>query len=70
MSDSTPIGDDFERIDQLCNRAIEHIGALSDFEADFVMSFVDRLDQYERRTLLSEKQRGVLDRIEKKLGGD
>ena len=65
---SSPVGDDFERIDKLCGRAMNHIGVLSDFQCEFLMDLVDRLDDHGPRTLLSEKQRDVIAGIETTLG--
>lgn len=67
-ADSTPIGDDFDRIDRLCNRALNHIGVLSEFQCTFLMDLVDRLDDYGPRTLLSPKQRDAIAGIETTLG--
>lgn len=69
-TDSTPLGDDFNRVDRLCSRAFEHIGLLSDFQHRFVMDLVDRLDKYGAQTLLSARQRKVIDRIEATLDGE
>lgn len=37
--------------------------SLNQWEADFVGKLRERYDQYGERTLLSEKQRGILDKI-------
>lgn len=69
-SDSTPIGDDFERVDKLLSRALERVGQLTPFQYDFVMTLIDRVDRYKAKTLLSDKQRAVLDAIDKRLAAE
>lgn len=66
-SGNTPLGDAFARADLIAAEAIDRIDELSDFEADFVSQLAARLGKYGKRTLMSDKQREVVDGLAKKL---
>ena len=62
-----PIGEEFEWLDKLADRAICDSTPLTDFQVDFVMRLSDRLERYGARTLVSRKERLVIDDIERRL---
>lgn len=58
----------FNRIDRALAQVIERPGDFDDFQVDFAMKLSDKLDKYGVRTFVSEKQWGVIERIERNLG--
>ena len=64
------IGDEIERINEILADAEGPNGMdLTDREQEFCDSMRERVEQYGRRTFISDKQMEVLDRIEAKLSG-
>lgn len=64
------IGDEIERIQEILADAEGPDGMnLSSWELNFLSDLEQRVEQYGRRTFISDKQMEVLDRIEAKLRG-
>ena len=61
------LGDEFDEIDAILKNAVENGDMLSDWENGFVYDLVERVEQYGRRTRISEKQREIINRINDKL---
>ena len=61
------LGDEFDEIDGILKNSVENGDMLSDWENGFVYDLVERVEQYGRRTRISEKQREIIDRINAKL---
>lgn len=61
------LGDEYDEIDGILKSAVENGDMLSDWENGFVSDLVDRVEQYGKRTRISEKQREIIDRINEKL---
>ena len=62
-----PIGAEFEWLDALAARAVCDSTPLTDFQVDFVMRLSDRLSRFKARTLISARERAVVDDIERRM---
>ncbi len=65
-----PIGEEFEWLDKLVSRAFEDFTPLTNFQVDFIMRLAPRLDRFKERTLISPKERAVIDDVAKRLDED
>jgi hypothetical protein len=61
------LGDDFMRVDGILKLAVENGDMLTEWENEFVYDLVERVEQYGKRTRISEKQMEVIDRISAKM---
>ena len=65
-----PIGEEFEWLNKLVSRAFEDFTPLTNFQVDFIMRLAPRLDRYKERTLVSPRERRVIDDVERRLDED
>jgi DNA polymerase III subunit epsilon len=66
-SDWAAVGRTPERLQELLKTANDYIDDLSDWEQDFVTDLAAKVSQYGDKTFMSDKQWGVLERIERKV---
>lgn len=56
-----------KQLDQLLTKCVEHDNLLSDWENSFVSDFIDKLEEYQEKILVSRKQQAIFDRLAEKL---
>lgn len=61
--------DDLKRITEILRDAQENSEELTGWEEEFVADILERVEQYGKRTRISEKQMEIIDRIGNKLYG-
>lgn len=61
------LGDDLDRVVRILGDAEENNETLSAWEDEFCADMRERVEQYGKRTRVSEKQMAALDRVETKL---
>lgn len=59
---------EFRRIDRLLGLVIERPGEFTQFQVDFAMTNAERLELYGRNANFSDRQKRVIDKIEKRVG--
>ena len=62
--------DHYKELEKVMSLAVENDHLFSEWEQAFISDWADKLNQYKEKIKISDKQQGVLDRIEEKLRRD
>ena len=59
--------DHYRELDHLLKVCVENPALLNDWENDFISDWVDKIEEWETKVNISDKQQAIFDRIRLKL---